>query len=460
MIIGHGVVCIACFILLSACVASGPAPNTAVVVDGTTKAVKPMPIMSADASVAAMVVSKRLSGTLVGTPFGNAVAMASRDNPRTMRARSSIVAAQADVLATDSAFRPDFDVGLDVNQRLSSTNERQGQITPFVRMRQLLYDGGVSWSRRTAAASDMSMAEHETMQALSDAALEAVTAWADVYAARQVKRLLDQNLKTHLDFLAQIEERQRMGAGAQGDVLKMQARMADAQTDAVNAQADLDLAEARFEQVFGYPPRELVPVPTPPRLIDEALSERELLALSPRVRAAEALLALSNARLAEARAGRMPRVEITGRLQPDGDGTAEVVFGLSVDYSFDTRRNFAAAIARAEAAVSSAEAELAQSMRDIRRSQDFLQSDRTTGKQRQQAARAASDANRRTVLAAWDEFSIGKRNLPEVLDAQRDFVRAERAVVEAERDSALLGYKALALTGDISAAFGIIGQFH
>jgi adhesin transport system outer membrane protein len=59
------------------------------------------------------------------------------------------------------------------------------------------------------------------------------------------------------------------------------------------------------------------------------------------------------------------------------------------------------------------------------------------------------------VAAARDEFSIGRRTLIEVLDAQRDFVRAQETVVSAQSEKIRTGYQALALTGDIIEAFAI-----
>jgi adhesin transport system outer membrane protein len=93
--------------------------------------------------------------------------------------------------------------------------------------------------------------------------------------------------------------------------------------------------------------------------------------------------------------------------------------------------------------------------RDIARSLDFLRSDRTSGKQLLSAAQRSERTNRANVRAAEEEFSIGRRDLLQVLDAQRDLVVAQRSVIEAERSLLLTGYDALALTGDIIPVFNI-----
>lgn len=444
---------LACLLVLSAC--ADPALQGQAGHDGRPA------IESAGTPLSVVTPVRNLTGTLAGTPFGDAVAAAVLNDPRTTRTRSSISSAEAGLLAADGAFLPGFDAGVDFRQSVGTARDTEGDVIPFVRVSQLIYDGGASASRRTAAEAQLAGAKDSTLRAMSDAALDAVTAWADVHAAREIKQLLDRNLEAHRDFLAQIEERQRMGAGGQGDVLKLRARTADARTEALNAEADLDRAEARFEEVFGRAPGAVGALPAAPRLssgVSAANAQAsEALEFSPRLRAAQAQLDVAQARLLEVRASRMPQVEMSVRGQPDAsfDGEVEVLFDLSVDYTFDTRRARAAAIARAEADVATAEADLAQARREVRRALDFLESERATGTRRQESALQAQEANRRTVLAARDEFSIGRRQLPEVLDAQRDFVRAERAVVEADREVALLGYEALALTGDIVTAFDI-----
>ena len=60
------------------------------------------------------------------------------------------------------------------------------------------------------------------------------------------------------------------------------------------------------------------------------------------------------------------------------------------------------------------------------------------------------------VDAAREQFSIGRRSMVDLLDAQRDYVRAEDTLIRAEQERFLTDYAALALTGDILDLFDII----
>jgi outer membrane protein TolC len=72
------------------------------------------------------------------------------------------------------------------------------------------------------------------------------------------------------------------------------------------------------------------------------------------------------------------------------------------------------------------------------------------------AARVAVEANQIAVAAAEQQFTIGRRTLTQLLDARRDLFLASEALALAERDLALSGYAALALTGDILDALGVL----
>ncbi|MBE0455605.1 MAG: TolC family protein, partial [Roseovarius sp.] len=71
------------------------------------------------------------------------------------------------------------------------------------------------------------------------------------------------------------------------------------------------------------------------------------------------------------------------------------------------------------------------------------------------AARQAVASNAASVEAAREQFGIGRRSMVDLLDAQRDFVRAQETLIRAELDRFLTDYAALALTGDILDLFDI-----
>jgi outer membrane protein TolC len=71
------------------------------------------------------------------------------------------------------------------------------------------------------------------------------------------------------------------------------------------------------------------------------------------------------------------------------------------------------------------------------------------------ATRDAREANRANLELAREQFQAGRRSLIELLDAEREALASERQQILAEHDRAVLGYAALAATGDILDVFGV-----
>lgn len=94
-------------------------------------------------------------------------------------------------------------------------------------------------------------------------------------------------------------------------------------------------------------------------------------------------------------------------------------------------------------------------IREIGRELEFIRSDQKAGAERLRAARIAAKANADSVAAAQEQFTIGRRSLIEILDAQRDYVGAQERLILAEQNFFLTNYAALSLTGDILDVFGI-----
>lgn len=180
-----------------------------------------------------------------------------------------------------------------------------------------------------------------------------------------------------------------------------------------------------------------------------------MLEQSPRLRAANATLRAAEADLLAARARRQPGVELGATGRRASGGGSDLALDLTLNYSLDTRGARRAAIETAQARLEAAQAERDTLLRDVREALAFVRTDQTAGEARVIAARQAVASNAASVDAAREQFSIGRRSMVDLLDAQRDFVRAEQTLIRAEQERFLTDYAALALTGDILDVFDI-----
>lgn len=393
----------------------------------------------------------RVPGGLADDAFGLAIARAVVTNPDLARSAADIRAARADHKAVDGAFRPDLSIGLSAGAR-QIRSQSSSDTSPFVRVSQLVYDAGAARADQTGAAARVLESRARQLETASSVTLETIEIYQKVITGRRLLELAQDNLRVLRGFADQIAERVRSGAGSTADNLTARSRVADAETRRVDAKARLERAGAEFRRLFAEAPGDLPPPAKAPRL---PADEADVIRQSPRLRSASAALRAAEADLSAARARRLPAVELgaTGRRAPGGG--RDVGLDLTLNYSLDTRGERAAAIDAAQARVDAVQAERDTLLRDVREALAFVRADQVAGAARVAAAGQAAATNAESVAAAREQFSIGRRSLVDLLDAQRDYVRAVQTLILAEEERFLTDYAALALTGDILDVFAI-----
>lgn len=396
----------------------------------------------------------RLGPSLASSAFGKAASTAILQHPSLMAGTARIDAAIAGVGAARNAAFPQISLGADL-----SSNLLEGSATarsfPVLAVTQLLFDASATKSRIRAAEATAIRETIERENAAAALALTAAETWADVRYRRSSLEFAEQNATAHDAYLQQIEARANAGVGMDADVLAARSRSADAEMRAVTAQGDLDRAEARFAEMFNAPaPATLAPLPTAPSLPD--VPDRDVVNISPRIRSLDAEIAAAEAGAEAARRARFPAIELQASASRNADtGETRAVAGINPRVAVGPGGGQQAVIARSMARVVELQAERETLQRQILRSLAFLQSDQRSGQARVAAAQLAVQANAANVAAAQQQFTIARRTAIQVLDAQRDLFAANEAQTLAERDLALSGYSALALTGDILDALGL-----
>jgi outer membrane protein TolC len=317
---------------------------------------------------------------------------------------------------------------------------------------QLVYDGGAAAQRTSAAQARVVQSANDRLALAASLTLQTVEAWHEVLHRRRLLELAGRNLALHQEFLRQTEDRVEAGAGAETDLLTAQSRLADASARRITAQSRLERAEAEFRELYGNAPAAIAPPAPAPGLPGTAT---DIVEQSPRLRSIDASILAAQAELQAARAGTRPNLVMRVTGGTDASGRADVGANLGLQYDLDTGRRRAASVRTAEARVLELEAEREGLARQISRALDFVRSDQRAGAERLRAALVARRANEANVAAVREQFTIGRRGITELLDAQRDFIASSEALLEAELELAISGYAALALTGDIIDVFGI-----
>lgn len=392
----------------------------------------------------------QIDGALAQSSFGQQITQAVNTSPDLAQSSVRIRAAQAEQEAAEGAWKPQVSVGVNASTRQQTINE--ASTSPYLRISQLVYDGGAAAGDQTAARARVLQSRGDQLTTAAAVTLEAIEAYVMVLDRRKLLSIARANVATHERLERQISERTESGAGSEGDVLTARSRMADARTFYADAQARADRAEARFREVFARAPSSL---PRPQAAPGLTRSDAEIVANSPRVRALTASLRAAEADLIAAKARRRPSLVAGALGDRDGNDDPDVSVDLSLNFDLDTSGQRRAAVKAAEARVEEVQFERDVLIREIGRELDFIRSDQKAGAERLRAARIAAKANADSVAATQEQFTIGRRSLIEILDAQRDYVGAQERLILAEQNFFLTNYAALSLTGDILDVFGI-----
>ncbi len=391
-----------------------------------------------------------VSDQLSKTKFGKRVKAAVQSNPNLAQSDTQMQIAHANQDAARGAFLPQVSLGL--NARSERLQSDLGDVSPYFRVSQLIYDGGVAAGDLAAARADFLESRGAQLQTASATALAAIETYVMVLDRRKLVEIAQSNVLFHESMERQISDRTLSGAGSKADALTARSRTADARTRFADAKARADRAEARFVEVFGAPAEALSPVVPAP---DLQRTDDQIVMDSPQIRRADAAIVAARAEQAAAQARRRPEVRAAAFAVRDDPDSADFGVDVIVNYEIDSTGQRQAAIAGAEARVAQAMANREILVREIRRELGFIRSDQKAGADRLRQARIAVKANSDSIAAAQEQFGIGRRSLLDILDAQRDYVNAQERLILAEQNFFLTNYAALSLTGDILDLLGI-----
>lgn len=395
----------------------------------------------------------RVAPSLAETPFGREVTRAVMTDPLLAGSEARVRGSTAELDGTRALAMPQLSIGLDLVAGVLGVTTGTRYL-PVVQVSQLLFDGGRMRARMEGARLGVvgRMIERDTLAA--QITLDAAEAWFELAHQRRLIDVARRNVAVHETYIAQLRDRLQGGTGIQGDLEIARGRLASAAARAATVQADLDRADANFGRIFGLVPVRLGAAPLAPSLPPG--TESDLIANSPRLRGLDAAITVSQATVEAAEAAWWPTVTlgVRGQFDPETGRAGVETFG-SPRYDVFTGGQQAAAVAQASARLDELRADRRQLEREIVRTLAVLRSDARAGQQRLRATRDAVRANVASVASAQERFAIGRASILQLLDAQRDLAIAEELASVAERDLALSGYAALALTGDIVHAFGI-----
>lgn len=396
-----------------------------------------------------------------------ALALAYSNNPTIQAQRARLRSVDEGVPQALSGWRPDVRFTADYGRLRRRTNNTGGfgsgddNRTTYnggFRITQNLYAGGTTEAEIRQAKHEVSAERARLMTTEQEVLLDAVTSYMDVFREEAVLRLNVNNEQVLSRQLQATRDRFNVGEVTRTDVAQAESRLARATAERIQAEGDLEVSRAFYEQIVGAKPTS-VPNPGYPTALPAEVEEAIALARdgNPAVisasydeRAARAFVDATKGEL-------LPSVDLVGdasrsrnegsddRTVDDVTVTAELTVPLYQQGAVSSRIREAIQLA-SENQLQVEEARRA-AVEDARSGFEQLLTARASIQSREAEVRAAKIA----LEGVEQEAAVGSRTVLDVLDAEQELLDAQVNLVRDQRDAIVASYELLAAVGRLTA---------
>lgn len=448
---------------------NAPAAGNANVADGTKSGSGQMALMDA-----VDVQPKLANDPATAEPINKAVFDALENHPLIKGRKATAQARDHEVKAERSNYFPVLSVDAytgwhdtenDTTRALSTGDdsvdrwESEGE----VRMRQLVWDFGVTNNRVDAAKSREAEAGADVQDGQETIALRAAESYLDVLRALENLDLARTNVAKHEKTLSDVQLKEKAGAGDGGDVAQTASRVALAQAFQIQYEEALQTAQANFREAVGYLPAEMARPQLPeivvPPSVDDAITDayrfnNSLRSAAYRVEAFEHDTDAEHDTL-------FPRLDVDvshsrGEDTDIGGGTNEDTRALlRLSWNLPTGGEKFARRDRASNLRLAAAERMHEIQRQVEQDVRVAYADVKKTGERLEPLKQRVTASETVVDAYRQQFEAGRRTLLDTLDAENELFLARVAETDGEYEYLRAHYRLFAASGRLREALGI-----
>jgi TolC family type I secretion outer membrane protein len=391
-----------------------------------------------------------------------ALAAAYENNPDLRAERARLRATDENVPQALSGWRPSVTASGSIGRERARTSLiDEQQLTPTIKqldLTQPLYRGGRTVAQTRQAESQV-QAGRAFLESVEQAVLlNAVTAYMDVLREQANVALTSNNEQVLNRQLEATRDRFEVGEVTRTDVAQAEARVSRASSDRVAAQGRLGVQRATYARVVGNLPGSLEPAPPLPPL-PPTLPEAIAVATTenPDLEAAQYVEDAARHNVRVATGALLPSVNLVGRVLRSDETTfedsesrsdsirAQITIPLYQSGAVESQ------VRQAKEIASQRRIEIEQTRRAIVESTTQAWEDLESARARIATGREQVRANEIALEGVRQEASVGSRTTLDVLDAEQELLDSRVALVAAERDEYVAGFRLLAAIGGLSA---------
>lgn len=364
----------------------------------------------------------------------------------------------------DAAFDTGYEYTNDTTTRaIAGDDEELWRSQSSLTLTQMLFDGfetKYEVQRQKARVVSSAHRVHETTELV---ALSIIEAYLNVLRQRYLSAISQENVDDHKEILDQISSGVDAGRSTQADLEQARARLASAQAAQANVLEALETAESQYYREVGAEPGALI-MPTVPYSNLRTTLEDEItyaLAASPTLKVFESDIEVAYAEAEGTKSTYYPQVDfqvsgsyadhIGGIETYEKNASALVVANWNLyrgGADVAREREFRYRHEQAKAQYS----EAARGLEDeVRRTWAAMIAAGT----RAEKYAGQADANEEVVAAYKDQFTLNRRTLLDVLDAQNELFVSKTNKINAEFVQMFSVYRLIALRGEVLDILGV-----
>ena len=319
-----------------------------------------------------------------------------------------------------------------------------------------LYAGGRVASAIRQAQGGAEVARLGAEQARLQTVVNAVATYAEVLTARKLEARYGKLVEALSETERQAGLRFKVGEIASSDLAQTRARKAEALAGLAQAEGRRIAAEAAYQRLTGQVPGALAPLPalppTPPTLDEATDLARQA---DPALRQAKAGVDVARAGVSAAKAEGMPTVgafaeaaHVRDQFFP-GYRADSVAVGVRGRWTLFAGGRVASQIRAADADLDASEARLRQATLALDGMVIEAWQGLVTARLMVEASRLQTEAAEEALRGTRLEAQVGARPTLAVLDAEREAIAAQAALLDAEAMQTVAAWRLNALTGNL-----------
>jgi len=405
-------------------------------------------------------------GSLQADTLNDALVKAYLNNPSLKSQRANVRATDEGVSQAMANWRPAVtwtgSASRARNENSVRARDEQSQtISPLnstFNVTQPLFRGFRTHAAIEQAESNVSANRWRLKDAEQTILLNAVTAYSNVVRDEAVLELNRNNEEVLRRQLEATQDRFEVGELTRTDVSQAQARLAGATADRIQAEGDLEVSRASYQNIIGMVPTDLS-VPSLPADLPKNVNESVARAMSgnPTLLAASYDEQASIDGIEETSGQLLPEINLVASSTTSLDSTSENTrtednrIGFNVSVPFYQQGAVYSQVRQAKQVAAQRRMDMEQARRDAIESAHSSWENLTTARARIQSFLAQIEAAEVALDGVQREASVGSRTVLDVLDAEQELLDAKVSLVRAERDQLVAVYRVKQSVGTLTA---------